>query len=106
MRPRETNTIDPHNSGFDKMNLVTGSALSSTPVSIECPQEQLGASKSNSVSPSLAGQVARGSLWGFGGQLITLMVSFATTPLVIRLLGTEAYGVLTLVNLLIGYLAF
>src|SRR5205085_238251 len=36
----------------------------------------------------------------------TLMVSFVATPLVIRLLGTEAYGVLTLVNLLIGYLAF
>ncbi|MBI1765365.1 MAG: flippase [Acidobacteria bacterium] len=54
----------------------------------------------------MAQQVARGSLWNLGGQGVTLVASFVATPLVIRWLGAEAYGVLTLINLLIGYLAF
>lgn len=51
-------------------------------------------------------RVVRGSLWSLSGQGVMLLASLLATPFVIRWLGTEAYGVLTLVNLLIGYLAF
>lgn len=59
-----------------------------------------------SVSPKLGVQVAHGSLWSLLGQVLPLLASLLATPLVIRLLGAEAYGVLSLINLLIGYLAF
>ena len=55
---------------------------------------------------SMAGQVARGSLWSMGGQSVTLLASLLATPLLIRWLGAEAYGVWALINLLIGYLSF
>lgn len=51
-------------------------------------------------------RVARGSLWGLGGQGVTLLVSMIVTPFVIRLMGTKAYGELALVNVIIGYLSF
>lgn len=57
-------------------------------------------------SVGMGTQVARGSLWSLGGQGVTMLASLITTPLVIRLLGTEAYGVLALINLLTGYIAF
>jgi O-antigen/teichoic acid export membrane protein len=56
--------------------------------------------------PGMAGLVARGGLWGLGGQAATLLTSFVATPFIIRLLGTEYYGLLTLMNLLISYFAF
>src|SRR5437660_1434783 len=51
-------------------------------------------------------RVARGSAWSVGGQAVTLFASLIATPFVIRLLGPEGYGVLALINVLIGYLAF
>jgi len=37
---------------------------------------------------------------------VVIAASLVATPFVIRLLGTESYGVLALINVLIGYLAF
>lgn len=54
----------------------------------------------------MTSRVVRGSLWSLGGQGVLLLVSLVTTPFIIRLLGTERYGVLALINILIGYLAF
>jgi O-antigen/teichoic acid export membrane protein len=51
-------------------------------------------------------QVARGSLWTLGGYGVTLVASLVATPFVIRLLGSEAYGVLVLINVALGYLTF
>jgi O-antigen/teichoic acid export membrane protein len=51
-------------------------------------------------------RVARGGIWSLAGQFLAVGASFVATPFVIRLLGTEAYGVLALVNLVIGYLSF
>src|SRR5437660_2137669 len=51
-------------------------------------------------------KVVRGSLWTFGGQGVVLIASLIATPFTIRLLGPEAYGLLALVNVLLGYLAF
>lgn len=47
--------------------------------------------------------VLRGSVWSFGGQTVALLASLIATPVVIRLLGVDAYGVLTLITVLIGY---
>jgi O-antigen/teichoic acid export membrane protein len=54
----------------------------------------------------LTSRVVRGSFWNFGGQGLTMLATLVATPFVIRLLGVPAYGVLTLVHVLIGYLAF
>ena len=51
-------------------------------------------------------KVARGSLWSLGGQGVTLLASLITTPVVIRCLGAEAYGVLALVSVVMAYVAF
>ena len=51
-------------------------------------------------------RVVRGALWSLSGQIATTVALFVTTPLVIRRLGADAYGVLALVNLLVGYLSF
>ena len=51
-------------------------------------------------------KVVRGSLWTFGGQGVVLIASLIATPFTIRLLGPEAYGLLALVNVLLGHLAF
>jgi O-antigen/teichoic acid export membrane protein len=39
-------------------------------------------------------------------QAVLMLASFIATPFVVRLLGSEAYGVLALINILIGYLSF
>jgi len=57
-------------------------------------------------STGLTSKVVRGSAWSVGGQGVTLLASLVATPFVIRLLGPEGYGVLALINVLIGYLAF
>lgn len=49
--------------------------------------------------------VVRGGLWGIAGQAATLLASFFATAFVIRLLGSERFGVLILIQLLVGYLA-
>lgn len=51
-------------------------------------------------------RVMRGSLWILTGQAVMLLVSLAATPFVIRLLGPDGYGVLSLINVMIGYLTF
>ncbi|HEY6118534.1 MAG TPA: oligosaccharide flippase family protein, partial [Pyrinomonadaceae bacterium] len=59
--------------------------------------------------PSPAGmtrRVLRGSAWTLGGQVIAILASLVGTPFIIRLLGSESYGVLALISVLIGYLAF
>ncbi|MBO0347849.1 flippase [Phormidium pseudopriestleyi FRX01] len=57
-------------------------------------------------SERLNANLVRGSLWSIGGQAAPLVASMIATPFVIRLLGTESYGVLALINVLIGYLGF
>jgi O-antigen/teichoic acid export membrane protein len=60
-------------------------------------------------APSTAGmttKVVKGSLWTLAGQIAPMMVSFVTTPFVIRFLGSEKYGVLILVGLIPTYFAF
>lgn len=54
----------------------------------------------------MATRVVRGSLWTLGGQGVSMLAALVATPFVIRLLGAEQYGVLSLINVLIGYLGF
>ncbi len=59
--------------------------------------------------PSTVGmttRVVKGSLWTLAGQLAPLVVSLFATPFVIRLLGSEGYGVLILVGLIPSYFGF
>lgn len=56
--------------------------------------------------PGLTSRVVRGSLWNLGGQGVTMLATLIATPFVIRLLGPPSYGVLALINVLIGYLSF
>ena len=60
------------------------------------------------VTPGAAttGEVVRGGLWYFAGQIVTLLVALAATPFVIRALGPERYGVLALMHLLNACLGF
>ncbi len=51
-------------------------------------------------------KVVKGSLWTLAGQVFPLGVALFTTPIVIRLLGAEGYGVMILVLLIPGYLGF
>lgn len=51
-------------------------------------------------------KVVKGSMWTLGGSVLPLMVSFISTPFIIRFLGSEAYGVLILVGLIPTYFAF
>ncbi|HYP26520.1 MAG TPA: flippase [Blastocatellia bacterium] len=57
-------------------------------------------------SSGMTTRVVRGSLWSISGQAVVIATSLVSTPFVIRLLGAESYGVLALINVLIGYLAF
>jgi len=66
-------------------------------------QDESGA---KSQSSGATRRVVRGSMWSVGGQCITLLASIIATPVTIRLLGPEGYGVLALINLIVGYLAF
>jgi O-antigen/teichoic acid export membrane protein len=71
--------------------------------------EIMSASPAIQAGPQAAGmttRVVRGSLWSVGGQAVVIATSLVATPFVIRLLGTESYGVLALINVLIGYIAF
>lgn len=57
-------------------------------------------------SGGITSRVVRGSIWNLGGQGVTLLATLVATPFVIRLLGVEGYGLLALINALIGYIAF
>jgi len=66
-------------------------------------------SRSAKAAPSAVGltsRVVRGSLWSLGGQGVTLLATLIATPFVIQFLGPEGYGVLVLINILLGYLSF
>jgi O-antigen/teichoic acid export membrane protein len=59
--------------------------------------------------PSTAGmttKVVKGSIWTLAGQVVPLMATLVTTPFVIRILGSESYGVLLLVGLIPNYFTF
>jgi O-antigen/teichoic acid export membrane protein len=51
-------------------------------------------------------RVVKGSIWTLVGQVLPMGISFLATPIVIRLLGTEGYGVYILVLLIPNFLAF
>jgi O-antigen/teichoic acid export membrane protein len=60
-------------------------------------------------APSTAGmttRVLKGSIWTLAGQALPLFASLATTPLIIRILGSEGYGVLILITLIPTYFSF
>jgi O-antigen/teichoic acid export membrane protein len=50
-------------------------------------------------------RVVRGGVWNLSGQGATLLAAFVATPFTIRLLGSDAYGVLALINAVVGYMA-
>ena len=54
----------------------------------------------------LTTKVVKGSLWTLAGQVIPLGVSLITSPIVIRLLGAEGYGVMILVLVIPGFFGF
>jgi len=56
-------------------------------------------------SPSIATSIGRATIWSVSGQVATLAASFIATPFVLRRLAPEGYGLLTLSNVLVGYLA-
>lgn len=51
-------------------------------------------------------KVVKGSLWTLAGQVLPMAVAFVATPFTIRLLGSEAYGVVILVGLIPTYFGF
>jgi O-antigen/teichoic acid export membrane protein len=54
----------------------------------------------------LTGRVVAAGAWTLLGQAATTVASFLATPYGLRALGPELYGVLSLVNLVVGYIAF
>ena len=53
-----------------------------------------------------SGLVARNSLLNFAGQAIPLLIGIAAIRVTVRALGAEAFGVLTLVWVMVGYFNF
>ncbi|HSU28957.1 MAG TPA: flippase [Chitinophagaceae bacterium] len=51
-------------------------------------------------------KVIKGSFWVMLGQFMPMIASFIATPFVIRFLGSESYGVLILVSLIMTYFSF
>lgn len=51
-------------------------------------------------------KVIKGSFWVLMGQIVPLIATFIASPFVIRLLGSEAYGVLILVGVISTYFGF
>lgn len=74
-----------------------------TPESPEVSSEYFAA---RNTPAEMTTKVVKGSLWAFVGMVAPLGVSFFTTPIVIRLLGAESYGVLALVTVIPTYIAF
>jgi O-antigen/teichoic acid export membrane protein len=75
----------------------------------EITAEKVTESVALTAPPTTAGmttKVMRGSLWSMLGQIAPLLVTFASVPFVIRLLGTDGYGVFILVGLIPGYFGF
>lgn len=59
----------------------------------------------SSVQPGLAQRVAGGGFWALISQAVKLATALLVIPYVIRKLGSEDYGLLALVNVIIGYVA-
>lgn len=51
-------------------------------------------------------RVVKGSIWTLAGQVLPLLLSVITTHFVIRMLGSEGYGVLVLITLIPTYFSF
>jgi O-antigen/teichoic acid export membrane protein len=65
--------------------------------------------KTSSAGPGqrgLAGKVVAAGAWTLAGQVATTVASFLATPYGLRALGPELYGIVALVNLIVGYIAF
>jgi O-antigen/teichoic acid export membrane protein len=54
----------------------------------------------------LSAGVLRSGAWGIAGQAVVLLAALAATPIVVRLLAPELYGLLALIESIIQYLAF
>lgn len=54
----------------------------------------------------LTTSVVRGSLWNLAGSVLPILTSLISTPIVLRCLGSESYGVMILIGLVPGYLSF
>ena len=56
-------------------------------------------------SPGLASgpRLARNTLWSLLGQGAPLLAALVTIPVLVRNLGTERFGILTLIWMVIGY---
>src|SRR4051794_27057048 len=64
------------------------------------------ATASAAIRPRLGKKVLKGSTWSLFGQGGVLLASAIATPFTIRFLGTERYGALALLNVIVGYFAF
>lgn len=65
-----------------------------------------GKPESDSTTAGLTTKVVKGSVWTLAGQVAPMLFTFIASPIVIRLLGSEAYGVLILVGLIPLYFSF
>lgn len=50
-------------------------------------------------------EVATGGMWSLGAGMITLLASLIATPFVLRGLGDEAFGVYSVIQVVVGYFA-
>ncbi|MBK8809922.1 MAG: flippase [Acidobacteria bacterium] len=57
-------------------------------------------------SDGITSKVVKGSIWTLIGQILPLLTSLVSTPIVIRFLGSEAYGVLVVIGLIPAYFSF
>jgi O-antigen/teichoic acid export membrane protein len=65
--------------------------------------------KTGSAAPAqrgMTGRVVAAGAWTLAGQAVTSLASLLATPYGVRALGPELYGVLSLVNMVVGYIAF
>jgi O-antigen/teichoic acid export membrane protein len=58
------------------------------------------------VTTSRSHTLIRNTLWNFASQGWFLLLVFFTTPYIVRKLGPDAYGVFSIVGVVIGYFAF
>lgn len=68
------------------------------------PDDKPKASGSSQRTSGLTTRVVKSSLWTLAGQIAPLAASFVATPLLLRLIGSEGYGVIALIILIPQYL--